>query len=143
MAREAPPVVKLSQRVLAAVEIAVTRFPRKHRFRCGDDLRDDARTSARCAAKAWRDFDRRLERLEQLADAIDDLKLSLQLSKDVEAFRSFAEFEVLARLVNDLGRQCGGWQKTERRKGQSRQAVPPDGRAPILSARDASAEAHP
>jgi hypothetical protein len=137
---EAPPIVKLTERLLAEVELAVIRFPRFHRYASGADLRRDARAVASIAIRAWRDQHQRADRLVELVHAVDELKLSLQLSKRVEAFRSFAQFEALARLVSDLGRQCGGWQK-KHSKSQNRASDPSSGRATTLSARGASREA--
>lgn len=133
MNRELPPIAKLAMRVLACVEEAVTRFPRKHRYTLGSDLRSRAMGVARAAHMAWRDQARRQQRVLELALAIDDLKITLQLGKDVQAFRSFGQFEAVARLVNDLGRQCGGWLKQMRSQGQNAASHPSSQRAPILS----------
>jgi hypothetical protein len=143
MNRELPPIAKLAMRVLACVEEAVTRFPRKHRYTLGSDLRSRAMAVARATHRAWRDQARRQQRVHELALAIDDLKITLQLGKDVQAFRSFGQFEAVARLVNDLGRQCGGWLKQMRSQGQNAAGQSPSQRAPILSSRAALQGASP
>jgi hypothetical protein len=137
MSREAPPIVKLSERVLVEIELAVRGFARANRYGVGESLRAAARAVARNAHKAWCQRDRRTQLLEQLVDDVDDLKRELQICSRIQAFSSFAQFETLARLANQLGQQCGGWRK-EHLKGQNRRAAEPDGRAQILSARDAS-----
>lgn len=137
MNRELPPIAKLAMRVLACVEEAVTRFPRRHRYTLGSDLRNRAMAVARAAHMAWRDQGGRHQRVRDLAAAIDDLKLTLQLGKEVNAFVSFGQFEAVARLVNDLGRQCGGWLKQMRSQGQN-VTDSPSQRARILSSRAAS-----
>lgn len=141
MSLEAPPIVKLCERVLLEIEGAVVNFPRYHKYAVGADLRAQARTVARYAHRAWRDYPRRAQWVNRLAFAVDDLKLTLQLSKRLEAFGSFKQFEALARLASDLGRQCGGWQK-QLTKGRNRATETSGGRAQILSARDASCEAN-
>lgn len=135
MNRELPPITKLAMRVLACVEDTVTRFPRRHRYTLGSDLRSRAMAVARAAHMAWRDQAYRQQRVQDLALAIDDLKLTLQLGKEVQAFRSFGQFETVARLTNDLGRQCGGWLKQMRSQGQNAAGHPPPQRARILSSR--------
>jgi uncharacterized membrane-anchored protein YjiN (DUF445 family) len=142
MSIDAPPIVKLTETVLVEVELAVRSFPRYHKYSVGADLRRDAREVARAAIRAWRDHEHRGDRLGELAAAIDDLKLTLQLAQRVEAFKSFKQFEALARTISNLGRQCGGWQR-KHLKGQNRTATTPAGRAQTLSARGASNEAHP
>jgi hypothetical protein len=69
----------------------------------------------------------------------DRFKLRLLLGKRIHAFRSFAEFESLARLSVDLGRQIGGWyrQLHPTRQNPAAQSGPP-GRSQILSTRAAS-----
>ena len=139
--RNAPGVVILSQRVLAEIEQIVGRFARKDRYVSGSDLRRDAFAVARAARRAWQNPDDRPDRIALLDDAIDDLKLRIDLAHDVRAFKSFAEYEALYRLVHNLGQQCGAWRKRYP-KSQNRVSHGSPGRAPILSARDASKGAH-
>ena len=40
--------------------------------------------------------------------AIDDLKWSVQLAKELEAFRRFQEFQTVAELAVAVGKQSGG-----------------------------------
>lgn len=47
--------------------------------------------------------------LLRLVRAIDDLKLQLQLAKELALFQHFAEFEQLAGLAVEVGKQSGGW----------------------------------
>lgn len=136
-----PQIVKSAERFMADVELATARFPRAHRYTLGSDLRKNAMEIARLAHRAWRD---RKASLDELSDAIDDLKLRLQLGQQVKAFVSFAQFETLARALNDLGRQCGGWRK--QRRSVNRQNAQPSSaaeqRPSILSSR-AAHEANP
>lgn len=119
MKNELPTIVKLSARVAAAIEEAVTRFPHRHKYALGADLRANAMQVMRAARKAWRDRSRQLQRVFELSQAVDDLKDSMMLADCVKAFRGLGEFEDVARLVNDLGRQVGGWLKALHSKGQN------------------------
>lgn len=136
MTPDAPAIVKLSEQVLVEIERAVLGFPRFHKYASGAELREAAREVARAAHRAWRAYEDKLELIGRLAFAIDNLKLELQVAKGLHAFKSFAQFEAIARLVSALGRQCGGWQKEQHRKGQNSAASKPTERAQILSARD-------
>jgi hypothetical protein len=137
MFSRAPPIARLSHRILIDIENAVRRFARFHKYSTGADLRFHAMQVARCVHKAWRDSDQRLERVKELCSAVDDLKISLQLAKEVKAFGCFAEFEAIAKLVNALGAQSGGWLKSLQSKGQNAEAREPPQRAQILSTRTA------
>jgi len=144
MRHQAPEIVKLSQRVNAHMDQIVMGFARRLKYSIGTRLSSQAFDVARLCMRAWRDVNRRETWLQDLAYAIDDLKLIVQLAQDRKAFRSFAEYEGTARLVNDLGRQCGGWLKQVRPNGQNGSAVsPPFQRASILSARAAPAGLSP
>ena len=140
MSFDAPPIVKQAERVMREVEVAVRHFARYHKYSVGADLRDGARDVARLTHRAWRDSGRKSEWIDALVFAVDDLKLTLQLAKELQAFRSFSQFEGLARLVSDLGRQCGGWQR-QRRQGQDGRTSSSAQRSQRLSACDASSEA--
>jgi hypothetical protein len=144
MSYELPPIVKLAERLMGDIEIAVTRFPRRHRYSVGARLSEQIFEVAMCAHGAWRDREHQAKHLEQLAMAIDRLKLRMQLAQQVHAFASFAQFEALARTAADLGRQCGGWQKKRISKRQNAlQPEPAAQRPQILSSHAASTEAIP
>ena len=143
MSYQIPAIVKAAERVMAEIEIAVTRFPRAHRYTLGSDLREQTMAVARLAHKTWRDRDHISERLEELSEAIDDLKLRMQLGQQVRAFASFAQFESLARLVGDLGRQCGGWKRRRNASGQNVRPARSAQRLSILSSPGASSQANP
>jgi hypothetical protein len=136
---ELPAIAKTAARLRAAIETAWTRCARRHKYGIGTDLRNQATAVCRSTLRAWRDKERQLERVRELVVAVDDLRISVQLAKDVCAFASFDEFEAIARLLDDVGRQSGGWLKKLHATSQNAQAgSPPGQRAPILSARAAS-----
>lgn len=139
MRSELPAIAKSAARLRASIETAWTRCARRHKYGIGKDLRDQATTVQRCVLRAWRDKAHQLERVRELVVAVDDLKLTVQLAKDVVAFASFDEFEAIARLVDDVGRQSGGWLKKLHSASQNAPAAQPlEQRAPILSSRAAS-----
>src|SRR6185437_12703492 len=110
-----PAAIRLAESLSSTIEEAVTRFPRKHRYAFGAALR------------------------EELRDKVDDLKLSLQLGKQMRAFVSFRQFEALYRDAAKLGQQVGGWHRSvSHPQGQSAQAVVHGQSANTLSARSAS-----
>lgn len=137
MSQQSPAIVQLAERVLVEIEQAVRGFPRYHKYAVGAELRSRARCAAQAACRAWRDVGYRTARLRELDAAIDNLKLELQTAQRLHAFKSFAQFECIARNVSNLGRQFGAWQR-QHLKGQSQQTDSSAGRAQILSARDAS-----
>lgn len=136
MKSELPAIAKHTARVAACIEEAVTRFPRRHRYALGADLRGNAMQVMRAVRKAWRERSRQLQRVYELSGAIDDLKDSMMLAESVSAFGSFREFEAVSRLVNELGKQCGGWLKKLHSMGQNGHGSSAAQRAPTLSSHD-------
>jgi hypothetical protein len=143
MAHSLPPIDALAKRLMREVYQATDGFSRAHRYGVGEDLRRDARVLPRLCNRAWRDRPRQRHWTEQLVWAIDEVKIGLQLAKELHAFRGLRQFEALIRLAEDLGRQAGAWKRAQQHpKGQSSPAaVPPAGRAQTLSTRAASASA--
>jgi hypothetical protein len=135
---ELPDIAKLAARVVAAIEDAVTRFPRKFRYSAGNDLRAAARNVVRCAQAAWYARQNKAKLVFELSRAVDDLKIEINIADLVKAWGSTAELEAVGRLVRDLGQQVGGWQRNLHSTGQNAAAARQPQRAQILSSRDAS-----
>jgi hypothetical protein len=105
------PIWRDANRLLLAIEQAVRAFPRYHKYTLGTELRRQAMQVCRLIMRA---ADQRAEQarwLGQLVVAIDDLKSSVQLAKELEAFRHFKEFQTVAELAVAVGKQSGGWRK--------------------------------
>ncbi|MDR3389889.1 MAG: four helix bundle protein [Rudaea sp.] len=144
MSFELPPVVKQAELMLDEVEKAVHRFARFHKYTFGMMLREQAFKVARLAHRAWRDRARQGEWLDRLVWSVDDLKLTLQLGKRIRAFASFGQFEMIARITAELGKQVGGWKRQQQHpNGQNAQPGVEAQRPKILSTRAASCEANP
>jgi hypothetical protein len=127
-----------AQRARAAIEEAFTRMAHRHKWHTGADIRTASKAVVLAALRAWRDRDDKLARVRELCAAVDVLKLELQLGKDVNAFRSWAEFEAIIDLVDEVGRQSGGWLNRLQPKGRNARAEqPPEQRALILSSQAA------
>jgi hypothetical protein len=140
--RALPPIAKLSERLHLDIEQAVRQFARVDRHLLGADLRRQAADVRRLVDRAWRDRANQRQWTQELQWAIDELRITLQLGKDLHAFRSFAQFEALIRLAEDLGRQVGGWLRAQQQQphltGQSPARVARPERAQTLSTRAAS-----
>jgi hypothetical protein len=148
MPSQLPPIAKLAERLMLDIEQAVRRFPRYHRYAVGAKLREQAFEVTTLTHRAWKEQARKHEWARQLVWAIDGLKISLQLCSQLKAFSSFRQFEALARLAHELGKQAGGWKKQldRHRSGQNAQAESAFAqRAQELSTHGASAaiEAYP
>jgi len=134
-----PPVVRAAEGLARDIEQAVSKFrAREYRHTFGAHLRACAWAVLTTANRAARDRARQAAWLEQLKWEVDELKLALQLGKQLRVFASFGQFEALARAAADLGRQVGGWHKQHHPQGQNAPARAPGQRAKTLSTRAAS-----
>ncbi|MCL4758068.1 MAG: four helix bundle protein [Rhodocyclaceae bacterium] len=110
------PLWRDASRFLVEVEQAVRRFPRYHKYTLGAELRTQAMNVCRLVARAAQanEAGERERLVGQLVWQIEDLKMSVQLAKELEAFASFAQFQRLAEQAVALGKQSGGWWKRAR-----------------------------
>jgi hypothetical protein len=138
-----PPIVKQAERLLVEIEKAVRSFPRYEKYGCGSDLRAQARKVTVLTHRAWRQQRDRLVLIGRLIHEIDELKILLQLGVRLRAFASFRQFEMLARLASDIGKQAGGWKRQHPTTQNAQAGSAPAQRGQILSTPAASLyEAH-
>ena len=128
-----PPAVRLAEGLARDIEQAVARFARSYRYTFGARLRQCAWTVLTTANRAARDRVQQAQWLDQLVWEVDELKLALQVGKQLRVFASFGQFEALARSAAALGRQVGGWHKQQHPQGQNARARAPGQRAKTLS----------
>jgi hypothetical protein len=95
----------------------LNRLPRDHRFALGDRLVQglydllEGLVAARYATA-------KLERLEPLNARLDLLRLQIRLLHNFQLIDE-RRYEHVARLVEEVGRQLGGWISQQRRQGQT------------------------
>ncbi|MCB1656814.1 MAG: four helix bundle protein [Pseudomonadales bacterium] len=133
MKQDYPPIIKLAERIVLQLELTVRGFSRYNKYTLGTELRQQSQAMYRLAHRAWRDKSKQLEWLTQLVWAVDELKLSMQLAQQLRAFASFGQFEQLAKLVADMGKQTGGWHKQQVRGQKPLPSAATEARPQILS----------
>lgn len=101
--------------LLVGIEQAVRHFPRYHKYTLGSEMRSQAMLVCRLVTRAWNDRVNAVKWLPGLVEAVDDLKLQLQLGMELKVLRNFAEFEHLSSLAVSVGKQCGGWLRRMRK----------------------------
>jgi hypothetical protein len=139
MSRTLPKIVRDAQRARAAIQQMSIRMAKRHRYETGADLRRSAKHLVVTTLRTFRAHgDAKVELAREIRDAVDLLKLELQLGKDVDAFGRWAEFVAVVELVDSVGRQSGGWLRSLQGNGQNARPDEPAGqRASTLSSRSA------
>jgi hypothetical protein len=120
------PIWAAALKTAVAIERAAARFPRAHRYVLGADMRRASQRVCGLVVRANAARGERARALEHLVLAVEQLKLLVQLGKEVRAFASFAEFEDIARSVVELGKQSGGWRRRQGTR-QEPEAAPGSG----------------
>ena len=105
------PLWRDANQLLLLVEQAVRHFPRYHKYTLGTDLRRQAMNVCRLIARAYHDREGRRPLVQRLNGEVDDLKIALQLAKELAVFRNFKEFESIVTLAVSVGKQSGGWKQ--------------------------------
>lgn len=54
---------------------------------------------------------KRLHNVRQLQLAVDDLKVTIMLAKELKAFRNFRQFQLVSELAVAIGKQGGAWHR--------------------------------
>lgn len=93
------------------VEQAVKQFPRYYKYTLGQELRHNAMRAVLLIDKAVRYNQDKLIYLAQLIEVIDELKLQLQVAKQLQALHSYDTFAKLTKHIVSMGKQSGGWYK--------------------------------
>lgn len=128
------PIWRDANRLLLAIEQAVRHFPRYHKYALGSDLRRQAMGICRLILRAYNEQDKPLPQVRRLVLAVDDLKCQIQLAKELRAFRHFKEFQDIAELAVQLGRQSGGWRRRLAERNSRNRDASRGGRAESLCA---------
>ncbi|MBI3536642.1 MAG: diversity-generating retroelement protein Avd [Chloroflexi bacterium] len=87
------------------------KFPREYRFTLVTRLQDSAFNLQRALVRAAKSIE--AEKISALQDAdveLTQLRLNLRLSHDLNLL-DLRGYEHIARLVDEVGRLLGGWQK--------------------------------
>lgn len=126
-----------ANRLMVDIEQAVRGFPRYHKYTIGTELRTTALRLCQTIHRAHSRKQSRARLVQQVSELIDDLKMQIQLAKELRAFHNFAQFQRVAEQAVGLGRQAGGWLKQARAEARRQQSA---SRAPIHCAPASPAE---
>ena len=126
---EALPIYRAAMDVATRVDGAVQRFAKGHKYALGGRLRDATvdilLLVARCNRKA-----ERARGLPVLCNRIEELKLMVNLGKEVRAFASFNQFAEVMNQVVGLARQAEAWRRATAANDEPEPARRPPSRAP-------------
>ena len=112
--------------MLVLVEELVRGFTRYHKYSIGTELRQTALRLCQTIHRACSRQGSKVRMVQQASELVDDLKMQIQLARELRAFRGFAQFQQAAELAVSLGRQVGGWLRQARAEARRTQSASRD-----------------
>jgi hypothetical protein len=108
------PIWRDANLLMLELEQAVRGFPRYHKYTVGSEIRATVLRVCQTIHRAHSRRQSRVQLLQQLVELVDDLKMQLQLARELKAFQNYRQFQRVAELAVGLGKQSGGWLKQAR-----------------------------
>ena len=106
------PIYKQAFDFLVYIEDVVKNFSRYHKYSIGEILRNDARNIVMNIVKASIAYNKeKLILLKECGELIEEVKIFLNVSKELKAFNNYKSYHHAIKLVADVGRQNAGWMK--------------------------------
>jgi hypothetical protein len=102
------PIYKATLNLCVYIETIVKSFDKYHKYTIGEDLRNTSKELLFLIHRANISYDKK-EKLESLKNRCEDLKMLIYLSKELQAFKSFKQFEYSSKLTIEVCRQSQGW----------------------------------
>lgn len=110
-------VYKKSLELVMYLENIVRGFDRYHKYTIGSEMRNLARTILVLVAKANTRVCRQ-KCLEEALDKVEELRILVNVAREIKAFRQFKSFEFVTRLIVDISKQCEGWSRSQNAVGK-------------------------
>jgi hypothetical protein len=111
------PIFKSAMGLTVYIEQIVRGFEKYHKYTIGVDLREKSKDMLFLINRANLS-DNRVEALIQLRDGCEEMKILLQLSKELKAFRSFKQFEYSSLLSVGICKQAQAWLNTQKKSAR-------------------------
>jgi len=102
------PIYKSAMDLCVYVETIVRNFEKYHKYTIGTDLRNISKELLFLIHRANISHTR-VQIVEKLRNRCEDMKMLIQLAKELKAFRSFKQFEYASKLSVGVCRQAQGW----------------------------------
>ena len=117
MGSEVLPIYKSALNLAVYMEQIVRGFEKYHKYTMGVELREKSKTLLFAINRANLSTDK-VQALTHLRDACEDMKMLIQLSRELKVFKTFNQFEHSSLLTVTVCKQAQAWlQATKRSRG--------------------------
>jgi hypothetical protein len=104
-----PPLFTKTYDLIKWINEETTLFPRSHRFTLAQQIQNESLELLRCFVAIRRKLD--VETNFKRSDVhLEVLRLLFRLSKDLN-FLSLKKYEIIVKMLDEVGRLLGDWQK--------------------------------
>ncbi|MCA9401469.1 MAG: four helix bundle protein [Candidatus Omnitrophica bacterium] len=121
------PIYKKAYDLALYMEQTVRQFSRYHKYTLGSELRQHTRTIIQLIRQANASAEKS-GLLLQLREELENLKLTIRLCKDMQAFANSNAFQFSINETINLSKQTEGWLKATQKRERPESASP-DGKA--------------
>jgi len=111
---EGLPIYKSALSLAVYMEQIVRRFEKYHKYTMGVELRQKSKRLLFAINRVNMSEDK-LQALRVLRDTCEDMKMLIQLSKELEAFKNFKQFEHSSLLTVTVCKQAQAWFNARKR----------------------------
>ena len=109
------PIYRSAMELAVYIEQIVRGFERYHKYTMGVDLRVKSKEILFLISRANLNSATRVESLISLRDRCEEMKMLIELSKELKAFVSFRQFEYSALLSVTICKQAQAWLGSSKR----------------------------
>jgi len=102
------PIFRVALELCVYVETIVKGFEKYHKYTIGADLRSFSKDMLFIINRVGL-ADDKIRAVKKLRDRCEDMKMLLLIAKELQAFRSFKQFEHASRLSVSVCRQSQAW----------------------------------
>ena len=102
------PIYKSAMNFCVYVETIVKSFDKYNKYTIGGDLRESSKQLLFLIHRANMKEEKEKELLN-LRDKCEDVKMLVQLAKELQAFKSFKQFEQSSKLLVEICKQSQAW----------------------------------
>ncbi|MBD3789673.1 MAG: four helix bundle protein [Campylobacterales bacterium] len=112
------PIFRSALELAVYMETIVKGFDKYHKYTIGEEMRRFSKEMLFIINRVGLANDRHGALIE-LRDRCEDMKMLLLISKELQAFKSFKQFEHSSKLTIDIAKQAAGWLKSTARVSKS------------------------
>ena len=102
------PIYKSAMEFCVYIETIVKSFDKYHKYSIGNDLREYSKELLFLIHRANIHKEKQ-DKLIVLRDKCEDMKMLIQLAKELKVFKSFKQFEHSSKLLVDICKQSQAW----------------------------------